>query len=120
MYTEIVEGPVTQVVPVTQTEAQFICHARANAAFWLIDNTALFGALPHCVTRKYPDDHDIDSAEVIKTVGIRVTQECNGTKVMCVASGDGSPNAHSSPAFLYLAGKSYELNTRSKQKAAYT
>ena len=107
LFTEILEGPVTQVVPITQTEARFTCHARGNAAFWIINNEALFGTLPPCVTMKYPDDHDTTTAEVIKTIGIRVTLKCNGTDIKCVASGDNSGNDVSSPAFLYVAGKSH-------------
>ena len=97
---------MTQVVPITQTEARFTCHARGNAAFWIINNAALFGQIPPCVTMKYADDHDTTTAEVTKTIGIKVTQECNGTEVECVASGDNTDNVYSSPAFLYVAGKS--------------
>ena len=107
LFTEIVEGPVTQVVPITQTEARFTCHARGYAAFWIINNEALFGQLPPCMTMKYPDVHDTTTAEVIKTISIRVTLECNGTDIKCVAIGDNSGYDVSSPAFLYVAGKSH-------------
>ena len=54
---------------------------------------------------KYPDVHDTTTVEIIKTIGIRVTLECNGTDIKCVASGDNLGNDVSSPAFLYVAGK---------------
>ena len=107
LFTEILEGPVTQVVPITQTEAQFTCHARGNAAFWFIDNEVLDEQLPPCVTMKYPDNHDFVATKVRKTIGIKVTQECNGTEVVCSASTDNSGSVQSSPAFLYVAGKSH-------------
>ena len=99
-------------MPITQNKAHFTCRASANILFWRFNDQTLWeDQLQHvpCVSLPlYPEAHV--NTMITKRIDTRVTQQCNGTKVECVASGDNAGNVISSPAFLYIAGESGELN----------
>ena len=103
MHAEVLNGPVTQTVPVTQSEAQFTCHARASVVFWYINGGILFNSVLNW-TKLYDDDHDFDNIEVTRRIGV-ITQGRNGTKIECLATGSDQTIDRSAPAFLYTVGK---------------
>ncbi len=94
------------MVPISQQEVQFSCHARTSAAFWIIDDVLLFGSnIPNWVVF-YPDDHHgFQGNLVTRRIGVTVSPARNGTKVECLATGSGENTVTSDSAFLYLIGK---------------
>ncbi len=94
---------MTQTVPVTQSEAQFTCRARASAVFWYINGETLFNDVPNWI-RLHNDEHDFDNVEVTRTISV-ITPGRNGTKIECLATGADRATDRSAPAFLYIVGK---------------
>ncbi len=103
LFAEVLNGPMTQTVPVTQSEAQFTCRARASAVFWYINGETLFNDVPNWI-RLHNDDHDFDNVEVTRTISV-ITPGRNGTKIECLATGADHATDRSAPAFLYIVGK---------------
>ncbi|XP_064394567.1 uncharacterized protein LOC135341740 isoform X2 [Halichondria panicea] len=98
---EVLDGPVTQTVPVTQYEAQFTCRARASAVFWYINGETLFNNIPSWIIL-YDDIHDFPNVEVTRRIGVR-TQGRNRTKIECLATGSDQATVRSEPpVFLYI------------------
>ena len=108
MHAEVLNGPVTQTVPETQSEAQFTCHARASAVFWYINGDDLFISVPNWIIL-YDDIHDFANVEVTRRLGV-ITQGRNGTKIECFATGSDQGTDRSAPAFLYTIGKYLYFN----------
>ncbi len=104
----MLNGPVTQTVPETQSEAQFTCHARASAIFWYINGETLFNTIPNWIIL-YDDTYDFVNVEVTRRIGV-ITQGHNGTKIECLATGSNQATDRSAPAFLYTVGKYLYFN----------